>query len=36
LAGDEGAVAQEVGTQVGAAVHDPLAWQVAVADPVRV
>jgi hypothetical protein len=36
FAGAAGAVAHEVGTQVGATVHDPFAWQVAVVDPVRV
>jgi hypothetical protein len=33
FAGAAGAVPHEVGTQVGAEVHEPLVWQVAVLDP---
>ncbi len=35
-AGAEGATAHEFAAQVGAAVHEPLGWHVAVADPVSV
>jgi hypothetical protein len=36
FAGAAGTVAHEVDTQVGAAVHDPLVWHVAVVEPVSV